>query len=140
MMKKAFAISLSILMLTAMLHFSVARHYCGGKIAASIISLSGKLASCGMQENKMDYPLTGTYFNSHCCDNVVVIYGIDNNYFPSFSFTPESCQYNFQILCINAGLAINPFAELKSIYTSVSPPDDLLSTIVDLSDICVFRI
>jgi hypothetical protein len=34
--------------LTAMLHLTVATHYCG-EVAASRISLSGKLASCGME-------------------------------------------------------------------------------------------
>jgi len=43
--------------LTAILHLSVATHYCGGKIVASQISLSGKLASCGMEDDKSDSPI-----------------------------------------------------------------------------------
>ena len=32
-----------------MFHISVATHYCGGQIAASRVTLTGKLASCGME-------------------------------------------------------------------------------------------
>jgi hypothetical protein len=88
-MKKVISISLTFLVLTAMLHLSVATHYCGGKIAASKISLSGKLASCGMEDDEKDLPQTDSHFASHCCDNVLVFYGINSIYFPSFSSVPE---------------------------------------------------
>jgi hypothetical protein len=140
MMKKAISISLAFLMLTAMLHFFVAIHYCGGKIAASKISLSGKLASCGMEADIMENPLQGTNLRSHCCDNVLIFYGISSNYFPSFSFIPESLQHTFPFLLTSLGLPAQSLAVLMPFYKDVSPPDVLLSTSVDLSDICVFRI
>lgn len=139
-MKKVFSISLVLLMLTAMLHLSVATHYCGGKVAASKISLSGKPASCGMEGEEKDMPLPGTNLISHCCDDVVTFYGIDSNYTPSFSFVPDSYQNNFQVFAIPVGLSANSYKGLNSLYTSVSPPDELMSTSVDLSYICVFRI
>ncbi len=139
-MKKVISISLTFLILAAMLHFSVATHYCGGTVAATKMSLSGKLASCGMEDNEKGLPQSVSHFASHCCDNVLIFYGINSIYFPSFSSVPESCQHQIQVFNISVGLALPSSASIKSIYTSVSPPDAFLSTSVDLSDICVFRI
>jgi hypothetical protein len=140
MMKKIIPISLTILMLTAMLHISVAKHYCGGKIAASKISLSGELASCGMKADIIENPLQETNLRSHCCDNVLIFYGISSNYFPSFSFIQESFQHTFPFLLTSLGLPAQSLAVLIPLYKDVSPPDALMSTNVDLSNICVFRI
>ena len=65
-MKKFISISLTFLLLAALFHFSIATHYCGGTIAATKISLSGKLASCGMENDVENSPQSGTYFLSHC--------------------------------------------------------------------------
>jgi hypothetical protein len=139
-MKKALSISLSILMLSAILHFSVATHYCGGKIAASVISFTGKEASCGMETGEMDNFPAATSLRRHCCDNVLVVYGITANYFPSFSYVTESYQNYFQALSLPASYVVQSLPVFKSIYTNVSPPYAFLSTNVDLSNICVFRI
>ena len=139
-MKRGVSIVLVLFMLTAMFHITVAMHFCGGEVAASKISISGKLASCGMEGPEMGLPLSGTYFTRHCCEDVVTFYGIDNNYTPSYSFVPESFQYNFQVLAIPVWLSANPDADIFSLYSSVRPPGALMSTNVDLSGICVFRI
>jgi hypothetical protein len=139
-MKKAFSISLSLLMLTAMLHLSVATHYCGGREVATKLSFTGKPASCGMESSEKEIPLTGAYFSTHCCDNIITSCGIDNNYEPSFSFIPESYQFNFQVLSLPLELSVNSITDLITSNTYVSPPGVLMSTNVDLSDICVFRI
>jgi hypothetical protein len=139
-MKKAFSIFLSLLMVVAMFHFTVATHYCGGTVAASTVSLSGKLATCGMECPEKGLPLSGTNFTKHCCDDIVTFCGIDSNYTPSFSFVSESYQYNFQVFSISTGSPVYSIAVLKSLYINVSPPGALMSTNVDLSDICIFRI
>lgn len=139
-MKKVFSISLSILMLTAVLHLSVATHYCGGKETASVVSLNGKLADCGMEGSEKELPLSGANVTKHCCDDVVTFCGIDSNYTPSFSFIPESYQYNYQVFAIPLALSVNSCTDLIPFYPNVSPPGVLMSTNVDLSDICVFRI
>jgi hypothetical protein len=139
-MKKVISISLTFLMLTAMLHLSVATHYCGGKIATSKISLTGKLATCGMNYDEKNIPQTGSYYTTHCCDNVMASYGINSIYFPSFSSFPESYQVHYQNLSVPCGYNFQSLKSVNSIYTSVSPPDESLSCSVDLSDICIFRI
>jgi hypothetical protein len=139
-MKKVFSIFLSLIMIIAMLHISVAMHYCGGKEVATTVSLSGKLASCGMKCSEEETPLQGTYFSTHCCDDIVTFCGISNNYSPSYSFIPESFQYNFQILAIPVELSAKSQTDFNPVYSNVSPPGALMSTNVDLSGICVFRI
>jgi hypothetical protein len=139
-MKKGLSIFLSLLMLTAVMHLSVATHYCRGEKAGSRVSLTGKLADCGMEASENKFPLPGTSFTRHCCDDIVTFCGTDNNYTPSFSFIPESYQYNFQFLALTVGLSVNSKADLIPSFTNESAPGVLMSTNVDLSDICVFRI
>jgi hypothetical protein len=138
--KKFLSISLSLLLLAAMLHLTVATHYCCGMVVASTVSLSGKLAACGMECSEKELPLPGTDIIKHCCNDVITFCGIDGNYTPSFSFVPESYQYNFQVFSILTGSPLYSIAVLKSLYINVSPPEALMSTSVDLSDICIFRI
>jgi hypothetical protein len=139
-MKKGVSIAMVLLILTAMLNLSVATHYCGGKLVASKVSLTGKLANCGMESSEKRLPLSGTNFTNHCCDDVITSCGTSSNYTPSFPFIPDSYQYNFNIFCLPTGTSVSHSAVLRSFYTSTSPPGELMSTNVDLSDICVFRI
>jgi hypothetical protein len=139
-MKKFISISLTSLLLATLFHFSVATHYCGGTIAATKISLSGKLASCGMAKDEDNNPLSGTFFVSHCCDNHIVYLGVSSNYHPTFSYVPEVYRDHFKILNIPEGLALQSAALINQICTNVSPPGESASNHVDLSDICVYRI
>jgi hypothetical protein len=139
-MKKVISFSLTILMLAAILHLSVATHYCGGRIAASKISFSGTLASCGMEADQKDFPQTGLYLASHCCENVLVFYGINSTFFPTYSFVQPSYQQQFQVFSIPADLNPNSLAFLDSICLDASPPGASAFTKVDLSYICVLRI
>jgi hypothetical protein len=139
MIKKGLSITTIVLMLTAILHVSVATHYCGGMIASSKISLSGKLATCGMENKDIQTPVSGLIITSHCCENVVKRFGVTANYFPSFTSIPESFQQHLQTFEAPGLLFRNTFASLKN-PTSESPPVIQNSSHVDLSDICIFRI
>jgi hypothetical protein len=140
MMKKVISISIIFFLLISVLHLSFATHYCGGTIAASKISLSGKLATCGMEDNQKDLHLTGLHLTTHCCDNVLVCYGINSIFFPTFSFVQEPCKQHFQIFSIPANLPLTSIASIKTNCINVSPPGVSASNNVDLTSICVFRI
>ena len=127
-------------MLGAILHLSVATHYCGGKVTESRVSLTSELGGCGMEDSEKKSPLPGFNFTAHCCDDIVTLFGVDSNYTSSSSFIPESHQYNFQVLAIPVELSAKSQTDQNLLYTNVSPPGVLMSTKVDLSDICVFRI
>jgi hypothetical protein len=139
-MKKGTSISLVLLMIAVMLHFSVAAHYCGGKVVASQVSLTGKLANCGMEGSEKELPLHGINLSKHCCDDVLISFLIDNNYTPSFPVFQNSFQDNFQILSIQAEYPVLSLVSSNLKYTNASPPGVMRVTNVDLSDICVFRI
>jgi len=139
-MKRGISIVSVLFMLAAIFHITIATHFCGGEVAASLISFSGKLASCGMEGPGKELPLSGTYFTTHCCEDVVTSYGTDSNYTPSIFLITNPPQNNFQIFSIAAGYPVHSIAVLKFISNNVSPPGALMSTEVDLSGICVFRI
>jgi hypothetical protein len=139
MIKKILSISTIILLLAAMLQISVATHYCGGMIASSKVSLSGELATCGMESRDSQLPVSGLSLSSHCCDNVVTHFVISGNYFPSFTNVPEDFQQHLQTFEIPDFLLSNISASLK-IPRSESPPSYINSSQVDLSYICIFRI
>jgi len=128
------------LVLTAMFHLTIATHYCGGHIAASEISVTGKLATCGMEANEVSNIGTGTQIRAHCCEDFVTSYNIDNNYAPSSIFLPESENSNISNIFIVENLNISFQTVLSLLITDVSPPGLMYSTDVELSDICVFRI
>ncbi len=127
-------------MILAILHLSVASHFCCGKYAASKVSITGKLANCGMEGFVKELPPPGITFSKQCCDDVVISISIDNNYTPSYPLVQNSFQNSFQILSILTGYPVHSIAVSNSIYTNASPPGVLMSTNVDLSDICIFRI
>jgi hypothetical protein len=139
-MKKLISISLTFLFLTALFHFSVATHYCGGTIAATKISLTGKLASCGMENDKDLTPLPGIYFVSHCCENHLAFCGVTNNYHPTFSYVPGVFRDHFTVLNLPEGNSVLSASLINPICTNVSPPGETVSNHVDLSCICVYRI
>jgi hypothetical protein len=139
-MKKVVAISLIFLFLSAISHISVATHFCCGNISASKISLSGKLATCGMESDDTNLPIPGSHFSSHCCDNILVFCGINSIFFPSFSFVTKTFHHHIHIFSVPAGLDLQPLASIKSICTNLSPPGPSASNTVELSDICVYRI
>ncbi len=138
--KKGISIFIAFTMIATMFHFSVATHYCGGRIAASKISLTGKLASCGMEDSQKQSTLPGIYFAKHCCEDVVTSYSTDNNYIPSFFNIAPSVQYNFQTLGLPSESSVSLAGVFKLQYSDKSPPGAMMSTNLDLSDICVFRI
>ena len=108
--------------------------------AASKISFSGKLATCGMENDKTVMPVTGFQLTTDCCDNAIVFLGINGNYFPSFSSVPGAYQNIIQLFIVHADIPFNGVAGANSISADISPPDVYSPYNVDLSDICILRI
>lgn len=139
-MKKVISISLVLLVIASVMHISVAAHFCGGELASSNLSLTAKLAECGMESNKTT-PSSETSYNQHCCDNTLTFYAINNNYLPTSQIlTAGAQQSNIQLFSIFPQYALPSEIIPRSLNSNISPPGVLLSTHVDLPDICVFRI
>lgn len=141
-MKKLLSILTIILVVTAMLHFSVAQHYCGGEIVASKISLSGSLATCGMEGNEGEcrHGRHGDLVESHCCDDVLTSISIDNNYTPVTKADAgcEKTKVPVPVMPFENPVRLS-FVKFRS-WSGISPPGQLTTSSVDLPQIGVFRI
>ena len=78
-MKKILSIPLIILILGSGMTLNVATHYCCGKVAATKVSLSPRLASCGMEIPSVN-KLTEDAISKHCCEDKISAYSFDTNY------------------------------------------------------------
>jgi hypothetical protein len=137
-MKKSLTILITVVLLASGMQVSIDRHYCGGELADIKLSLTGRMASCGMEktENKCpDYPV----FNKKCCEDQISFYSISSKYFPGF----------FKLSHPSTGkdipLAHISFIVLRNLNTSdfiawELPPGDKSKSSLTLSEICVFRI
>lgn len=139
-MKKFLTIPLALLILLSGMHFTIATHYCGGKIAATRVSLSGKEASCGMISDHRSGNSTETQVSSKCCDNEFAVYKIDSDYSPSAFHFKEINQNILQEFHIPEGFSFRSTFAFLTHPTNVSPPDYFLANAVSMADICVFRI
>ena len=93
-----------------------------------------------MEDEGKESPVRGTLLKAHCCDDVITSYALDSKYTPSFSVIKKLFKYNSQVFSNTFELTMYSPALSKAINTSVKPPGPLMSTNVDLSFICVFRI
>jgi len=125
-----------------MLHFSVSWHYCGGKLAATKVSLSGTLATCGMEDagGNCPYDHNGYLIESHCCEDVLTAYSIDNNYTPAAKAAAEFSTAKIAIPDMSF-VPLARFPDIKShAWSDISPPGLLMTSSVDLTAIRVLRI
>ena len=139
-MKKFLSISFSLLILLSGMHFTVSTHFCGGKIAASKVSFSGELASCGMEKAVDQCLSSGSHLSTNCCHNKISAFVVDSNYAPSFSDFKAFSQSVLQVFYIPARFNIQPLLVSNLLNTNVHPPGNYLVSDVSLPDICVFRI
>ncbi len=141
-MKKILSILFALLILLSGTHFTISKHYCGSEVATSEkVSVSGELASCGMEDPHDNNTLPGMHFRTHCCDNEVSVLAVDKNYAPSLTvFKAFSQPVLLQIFDIPASFSIHPLYAVNHNGTNVRPPGYFLVSDVSLPDICVFRI
>jgi hypothetical protein len=141
-MKKFLSISVSSLILLSVIHITIATHYCGSQGATSEkVSITGELASCGMEGPGETCPLQqGNHLGTGCCDDKVVVLAVDNNYAPSYCEFKAYSHNILQVFNIPASLLLNSVTTLNLISTGVSPPGNFMVSAVSLPDICVFRI
>jgi hypothetical protein len=137
-MKKVLTIPLILLILFSGISINVAAHYCGGMFIANKVSLSGKLASCGMEEQQND--ITGYIFTRHSCENFVSTYTMNDNYVPSSIQAVDGGKYIINTLSF-------PLLNVPEIvsFTAISaisnrPPGIYDPRRVNREVICVFRI
>ena len=139
-MKKLLSISVALLMLLSGLQLTISRHYCGGELADSKVSVLGQVASCGMESGTDECTQPGNHLKSTCCNNKISVYSVDHNFSPSFFEFKAFSQAVFQVFTIPQNITFHSLASLSCIGTDTSPPGNLLVNGVSLPKICVFRI
>ena len=139
-MKKGASILFALVILLSGTHLTIATHFCGGNVAASKVSLSGKLASCGMEGTEGSCPLPGNHLATHCCNDQVTTIGIINNFTSPVSFLEENSENILQVYNVPESQSFHSITVSSNIYTSISPPGRFSTNSVSLDDICVFRI
>jgi hypothetical protein len=139
-MKKLFSISIALLMLLSGMQLTISRHYCGGELADSKVSVIGQIASCGMETATNDCTQTGNHLKSNCCNNKVSVYTVDHNYSPSFTEFKAFSQSVLQVYLVPENNLFHSLTSFLQTSTDASPPGNFLATAVSLPKICVFRI
>jgi hypothetical protein len=138
-MRKLISIPLAVLILFSGLTVNIATHYCGGNAVATKVSLSGELATCGMEQGAPEKSSQES-IASHCCDNDVSSFSFNNKYLPSnyLLSTPD-----FQIIDIPFLTLEN--STLKNNFRLISeeigrPPGYYCNTQERQEILCIFRI
>lgn len=139
-MKKLLSILFASLILLSGMHFTVATHYCGEASAYTKLSVSGELATCGM-EGTVDNCSSPVKLNeANCCKDKVAAFVVDPNYSTSFAQLKRFSQHLLQVYQLPLSLLDKPQPALFLICTNASPPGNFLVSAVSLPNICVFRI
>jgi hypothetical protein len=138
--RKGISILFALAIILSGAHFTIATHYCGGEVAATKVSLSGKLASCGMESAEQSCPVSGNHLKTHFCDNSVTTIGIVDNFTLPVSFQEENTQINVHILYLPISQSFQTLTFFNHLYTDIGPPGSFSASAVNLNDICVFRI
>ena len=138
-MKKLFTLLLASFILLSGMHFSIAKHFCGDRIADVKISFSEAKASCGMENNDKTCSITGE-LTSNCCRNDISILSIDHYFNSTTLQIKEVNQSVSQLFFLPLIQSLYSLVPTFQAYTDVSPADNLLANGVSLPKICVFRI
>jgi hypothetical protein len=138
-MKTIISIPLIIMILFSGISIKFASHYCGGNVSSTKVSLSGELATCGMEHHTGNNPLQDI-FVKHCCDDVISSYSISTNYFPSFYFAKDPGQRVIHIINVPSDLLVSQEISLDTSVSKKRPPGTFSPRSVDRQMICIYLI
>jgi len=138
-MRKLLSIPLAVLILFSGLTVNIAAHYCGGSLVATRVSLSGELATCGMEKGNAENSAQESITN-HCCDNVVSTCSFNNKYLPSnslLSIPVTQIADAADLIAVNSVLKIN----FKLISEEIIRPPGISGHSHSRQEfLCIFRI
>jgi hypothetical protein len=138
-MKKVFSILFAVIILITGMHLSVSRHFCGQRVSSVKWSITGKYATCEM-ENQINSSTNEKNITSNCCRNEVAFFKVDNNYSPSVFQFNKYVKKISQVLFATSDPLFHLISYNSTSLTNVLPPGKLCSKVLSLADLCVFRI
>ncbi len=138
-MRKVLSIPLIALILFSGISVKFATHYCRGSVFATKVSLSGKLATCGMDHHEDNYSQQLT-ITRHCCEDVLSAYTLGNNYLISDYHIDAPGIQGIHFFVIPLNTKIGESTAINYIDKKIRPPgmNDLYSPALEA--LCVFRI
>jgi pterin-4a-carbinolamine dehydratase len=138
-MKALITIPLIILLTFSGISVKFATHFCGGYVAATKVSLTGELATCGMERHSHSIPFQDILTN-YCCEDITSAYSICNNYTPSSFFIDEVAQQvHSMIFAPDVPLSFYETV-ITSTDTTIRPPGLNNPDSPLRSALCIFRI
>lgn len=137
-MKRVLTIPLIFLVLFTGMSFNVATHYCSGMFVANKVSLSGKFASCGMEDHETGRQ--GNVIALHSCENFLSTYTLSGNYMPSSNQAFDAGKYifntmSFPLLSAQEIVLVPVLFSFCNRPPGIFNPDNVISEVI-----CVFRI
>jgi len=138
-MKKVISISLVLIILLSGMHLSIAAHYCGGKVASWKISLDLEKATCNLCGNETSN--VGFINNAcNCCKDLLSVLTVDNNYQPSEYKLPFSAPSVSHVFVVPQHIGLLKTSVSATCYANIYLQGNYLPEVVNLADICIFRI
>jgi hypothetical protein len=138
-MRKAFSIVLVLVVMLSSVHFTIATHFCGGKVAAVKAGIEGTTASCNMEKNEKDCPSDLNINSAGCCKNSSHVLSVDNYKASSLLEIQKISLTLLQVFLIPVFNSL-PNQPLQSFsFTNDGFHQPLMSLPGRLAFICVFR-
>jgi hypothetical protein len=138
--KKVLTILTAVLLLASGMHLSFASHYCGGKLAAVRLSVTGEYATCGMERCITGAGTTQKTYSDNCCENHISAFSL-GNYESTTSLLPGSPE---QKTIHFSGIPVYPLLShdysFKAYGSNTSPPGNYCPENLSIPILCVFRI
>jgi hypothetical protein len=138
-MRTLLSIPLAILILFSGLTVNIATHYCGGSAVATKVSLSGELATCGMEQGTPENSSRES-IKSHCCDNSISSFSFNSKFVPSYYLLSFPCHQIVDVPDLASDYSILN-DNLKLIAEEIIRPPGVNSSSQACQEIlCIFRI
>jgi hypothetical protein len=129
---------MAIFLLASGMQVSLDRHYCCGTLADIKISVTGKMASCGMEQSESSCP-GRAIIDRKCCEDQVTFYSISSKYYPEyFRLTLTTSERDIFPLQMGNFISYNSFN--PDLINCFYPPGDNLKPRLTQPDLCVLRI
>jgi hypothetical protein len=138
-MKTILSIPLIILIFFSGVSFKFATHYCEGYVAATKVSLTGELATCGMDHPSDYHSLQDTY-NNNCCEDFISSYSICNNYVPSSYNVNNPGRQVISMIFAPVNYLDNKELIVNTSENIIKPPGNYYPNCIARPVLCIFRI
>jgi hypothetical protein len=138
-MKNILTIVLASFILISGMHLSVARHFCGGKLADVNISFSEVAAACSMEADAATC-VTHEKATSDCCRNEITKLTVDEFFAASSVQLKEVTQPVMVLFFLPLIQSLYSVESEVQAFADVGTQANIIVHDVSLPKICVFRI